>query len=232
MLKFESDIKTKISYRFSEKYSENHAYLILNNYSENPEKIKIVLGLISNLSKIISSEAHKRNAVSHYLEKYQGVPLWVLVNFLTMGNMQYFYQSLIDSLQNAVAKDFAVAYQNEHNSRIQFTPEMLESILKIACFFRNVCAHGERLYNFRLNKPVKTANTSSVLGIPNTELTGRDLFSLLAFLRLVLPKNEHETMLKKFDALFNEYTSEFHSVDFEEIMLEMGFKQDWKNYFI
>lgn len=82
LLKFESSVKTKISYRFSEKHKEPNAYLNMLNYSRDPAKLKQILKLIAIISNEISKQSDKNknnrnNPIQHYLDKHEGVPLWV-----------------------------------------------------------------------------------------------------------------------------------------------------------
>jgi abortive infection bacteriophage resistance protein len=230
LLKFETNIKSKISYRFSEKHKDFHAYLVLTNYSRDPKKLKTVLRLISTISNTISNRG-KSGPISHYLDHHDGVPLWVLVNYLTLGNMEYFYQSLTVPLQNEIAKDFAKSYNRDYKVSAHITDEMIEAVLKTATFFRNVCAHEERLFSFRIYKPSKSGNISSLLAIPNPKLNSGNLFTMVSFLKLVSPKKEHKTLVKKLRDLFQKYSTEFTSANFNDILNEMGFDINWENYF-
>jgi abortive infection bacteriophage resistance protein len=232
LLKFESNLKSKISYRFSETYKEPHAYLILKNYSRDPKKLKSVLDLISTISSTISRKGKNNNPIGHYLDKHDGVPLWVLVNYLTMGNMQYFYTCLTTPVQNEIAKDFAKQYKREYNTTIHFTPDMLENIIKTVTFFRNVCAHEERLYSFKLNKPARSGDIANVLGIPSSELDSGNVFTTVSFLKMVLTKKEQQTLLRRLKALVNAYsTGSFTSTTINDIMNVMGFGSNWESYF-
>lgn len=74
--------------RFSEKYKEPHAYLVMKNYSRDPKLLKDVLNLIATISNIISTRGKKNTSINHYLDKHDGVPLWVLVGYFTLGNFQ------------------------------------------------------------------------------------------------------------------------------------------------
>lgn len=228
LLKLESSIKSKVSYRFSEKYSESNAYLNMLNYSRNPEKLKHILKLISIITNEISKQADKDNPIGHYLDKHDGVPLWVLVKYLTLGNIQNFYECLDNSIQNRIAKDFAIAYTHNYGINIHFTSDMLINILKTSTLFRNVCAHEERLYNFKLYKPARSREIAKSLNL-NTELISQgNLFTVITFLKLVLPKEDYKSLLKNLDRLFDKYTSKFTSVTIDNIQLAMGFTNNWK----
>lgn len=233
LLKFESSVKSKISYRFTEKYNESHAYLILKNYSRDPKKLKDVLSLIATISNTISKKGKKNNnPVGHYLDKHDGVPLWVLVNYLTLGNMQYFYSCLTAPLQNDIAKDFANSYKRDYGAAVHLTADMLENVLKTVTFYRNVCAHEERLYNFKIHKPARSGNIATVLGIPSTKLDRGNLFTAVSFLKLVLTKKEHKSLIRRLKHLYNGYSTDFTSANFNDILAEMGFDPNWETHFI
>ncbi len=230
LLKFETSLKSKLSYRFSEKYKDAHAYLIHKNYSRNPSKLKTVLGVIATLSNIIDRKS-KTKTIGHYLDRHEGVPLWVLVNYLTIGNINYLYQCLTDPVRNQIAKDFATSYQRGYGVAIHITPEMVNDIIKTTNFFRNVCAHEERLYNFRLHSPSRNANIASALGIPQTKLNKGDLFTMVSFMKLGLTKKEHTLLLRKFKGILTSYSTRFSTANFNDILAEMGFDPHWESYF-
>lgn len=228
LLKFESSIKSKISYRFSEKHKESNAYINMLNYSRDPSKIKQILKLIATISSEISRQSNRNNPIQHYLDKHDGVPLWVLVKYLTLGNIQNFYMCIDDATQNYISKDYAVAYKGNYNINIHFTSDMLIDILKTANLFRNVCAHEERLYNFKLYKPAKSANIASVLNIPANKLNSGNIFTMVSFLKLVITKEDYTVLIKSLKKLFDKYENKFSSTNFNNILLSMGFDSNWQ----
>lgn len=228
LLMFEASLKSKISYRFSENYQDAHAYLIYKNYSRETSKLKDVLGVIATLSSTLKNKS-KNKTISHYLDKHEGVPLWVLVKYLTLGNINYLYNCLTELLRNKIAKDFGDAYNRDYSCRIQFTTQMLDDILKTANFFRNVCAHEERLYNYKLHNPARSRAVSRTLNVPISKIDKGNLYSIVVFLKLVLPKSEYKQFIKKLDRLLKSYSNEFSSANFNEIMLAMGFDEGWKS---
>jgi len=46
---------------------------------------------------------------------------------------------------------------------------MIDSIIKTVNFYRNICAHEERLYNYKIKHPSKTSHIARALNI-NPEL--------------------------------------------------------------
>ncbi|MGW9527991.1 Abi family protein [Paenibacillus terrae] len=230
LLKFEASLKSKISYRYSEKYPDAHAYLIHKNYNRDPSKLKSVVGLIATLSNTIKQKSNSRT-IGHYLDRHEGVPLWVLINYLTIGNINFLYQCLTEPLRNRIAKDFAEYYVKDYGASLHFTSQMLDDIIKTTNFFRNVCAHEERLYNFSLNQPSRNADIATVLSIPNTKLNNGNFYTMISFLKLGLTKNEHSSLIKRMKLIFRSYSNSFSSASFTDIMNTMGLDSNWDSYF-
>lgn len=228
LLKFESSMKSKISYQFSEKHRESNAYLNMLNYSRDSSKLKNILKLIALISNEIYRQSDKKNSIQYYLDKHDGVPLWVLVKYLTIGNIQNFYECIDDSTQNKISMEFATEYKRNYNTSIHFTSDMLISVLKTATLFRNVCAHEERLYNFKLHKPAKSSNISAALGIPTDILASGNLFTMVSFLKLVISKEDYISLVQNLEKLFEKYTNDFSSVNISAILDSMGFNNKWR----
>lgn len=230
LLIFENSIKSKVAYRFSEKFKEPHAYLLWKNYSNaSLNQVLNLIAIISNKIKQRSSDRHN-NSIKHYLYEHGNVPLWVLVNDLTLGNISNFYQVLDDSLKDTIAKDFSLQFKRDYGANFQIIKESIVDVLKIGNLIRNLCAHEERLYNFKLHHQTRTRHNSQLLSIPERELDGR-LFTMFALLKLVLPKKDHKDLQASLDKLFNTYKSKFNTVPFDDILKIMGFSPTWKSYF-
>lgn len=102
-------------------------------------------------------------------------------------------------------------------------------VLKIANLIRNLCAHEERLYNFKLHHQTRARHNSQLLSIPVNLLDGR-LFTMLALLKLVLPKKEHKELKVSLEELFNSYQNKFSTIPFADILAIMGFDLNWRDY--
>ncbi|GIN65666.1 hypothetical protein CHCC20335_1167 [Bacillus paralicheniformis] len=229
LLIFENSIKSKISYYFSKTHKEDHAYLQLKNYSKDPSKLTTILNLITKLSQQISQSANRDSPIKHYLDNHDSVPLWVLVNYLTLGVMSNFFSCLTPSIQDLISKDYSKQFNKDYGTKYQVTSDCIEGVLKSANLFRNVCAHEERLYNFKVNKTPKNSQASKLLGIPISFLNGK-LFSMIAFLKIVLSKKDFKMLVRTLRDLFNQYQSKFTTIRHDQILFEMGFPKDWTLY--
>lgn len=70
------------------------------------------------------------------------MPLWVLINALTIGTKSVMFNVLTQDLKASIAKEFHV------------NPKELSQMNHVATRFRNTCAHGDRLYNKRVNESI------------------------------------------------------------------------------
>ena len=131
LLRVEWEIKSLISYHFCEKFGENQvAYLNINNYNTSGKNRTGVQKLVNVLNRY-TSRPTDYNYINHAQNKYHNVPLWVLVNALTFGNMSKMYFYLPFDIQTKIAKNYP------------FVNEMqLAKLLAVTAQFRNICAHG------------------------------------------------------------------------------------------
>ncbi len=228
LLKFETHFKTSCSYHFSDKYREPYSYLNIANYSQKKEKLSNVLKNISSLSSEISHT--KSIYIKHYIDIHDCVPLWVLVNRLTIGTMSYFYNVIDSTLQSSIARDFSVQFKNEYNSKEKVDSGELETIIKMVNLFRNVCAHEEVLFLFSVNGSVTHVFDKyfDLKSITSDQLCKGNLFTLVCFLKLVLPKEEYINFLNQISELFEKYEEKFISVNMNDIIQLSGFPTQWK----
>ncbi len=142
---------------------------------------KRLADLVNILKDKLTDEQRMRPFVRHYLNKCGAVPLWVLQNDLTFGNISHFYQLQKRGVQNAACK--LIGQPANRNQRLE--PLMLLRVFQVLSGFRNICAHDERLYC----AVVRGARFS-------------DMYSLLA---RVLPDREIQAMFDELGELVRTY---------------------------
>ena len=224
LLRFEKLLKTSCAYHFSDLHRDGlYPYLQVENYSASTHQLNYTLKTISNLSAIIDREnknANGKKPMKHYIEKHEHIPLWVLVNFLTFGNISYFYHALDESLQNIIARDFGERYKDGYQSKEKISKTELIEIIKICNFFRNVCAHDEVMYSFSLNKPGQTTVFKKFF---TEHYTGKNLHDLILVLKLVIPKEEYQSLTGAIAIIRKKYQRKFTSVSIDELFELAGF---------
>lgn len=224
LLRFENLLKTSCAYHFSNLYRDGlYPYLQIENYSTANHQLNYVLKNIATLSNAISRENENLNGkkpIKHYIKKHDHIPLWVLVNFLTLGNISYFYNSLDESLQNKIARDFGDRYKESYQSKEKISKTELIDIIKICNFFRNICAHDEVMYSFSLNKAGQTAIFEKFF---DENYAGKNLHDLILLLKLVIPKKEYQSLITSIASIKNKYKDEFTSISIDDIFSISGF---------
>ena len=219
ILIFENSFKTVISHEFSKKHSKPNSYLEIKNYvGDNPKK---VLQQISILTKTIHDKIDKNGAIKHYIEEHGSVPLWVLVNYLTIGNLAYLYDILLDSDKNAIAKYYSDKYKKQYNERsmVRLSSEDLGSALKIINLVRNKCAHDERLYNSNFGN-VRVADIARYYGCSNYD--NKRIVVAIFYLKVLLNKKYFQKFSVELNEIFKRYQNEFKTVAFTDILRIMG----------
>lgn len=219
LLIFENSFKTSMAHEFTKKYPKPNSYLDIANYRiDDP---KTVLKQISILTKTIHDNVGVKGAVKHYIEEHGAVPLWVLVNYLTIGNLSYLYNALKDSEKNIIAKYYSDKYTKQYKpSRpLRINAEDMKSALKIFNLIRNQCAHDERLFNTDY-KNIRVANIAKYFGI--TIYNNRRIVVAILYFKALLNKSYYNKFYKELIEIFKSYKKEFNTVRFDDILNMMG----------
>lgn len=232
LLKFEKNIKSKVAYRFSEKFKGADSFLDPNHYSPDCSHHHERDRIISTLANLIKS--HKKRdkvrypAIREFYDKHKNVPLWVLVNFLSLGQITHFYAVIDEELRDRIAWDFSEEYSDEYES-IRLKARDLDAILHIVFPYRNKSAHEEVLYRYHLPHPVELGELESVLNKNKGSLSGATVFSVISLLKMVLAKEDYELFAGDLEKIVKELEASVPVRPFEKILKDAGFAgTDWK----
>lgn len=159
LIKAEAVVRSNVAYCFSDAHRSNDAYLDQDSYASRDEYVSgggvssAYRNELQGLLTILFNRKTRSNAefVKHYREHYGLVPLWVLVNDLTFGNIEHFFNLMKPVEQRAVCRSIARATGRLGDKKLVFfsvdkARVGIESMVK----FRNICAHDERLYCARV----------------------------------------------------------------------------------
>lgn len=159
LVKAEAAVRTAIAYCFSDFHREADAYLFQLNYCSKEDfaasgnDIRRYAAEITGLIHILSSRASKSSSgsIAHYREAHGTVPLWVLANDLTFGNLEHFFNLMRPVEQKAFCKTIAESTGRLGDKTLgHFNVGKARVSLEILVKFRNICAHDERLYCARV----------------------------------------------------------------------------------
>ena len=229
ILKFENSLRALIAYYFSEQYG-NDNYLKLNNFEtfENvnvnndtkQKNIKYIQSLIGNINKNIASNIENKY-INHYIINYGFVPLWVLVNILSFGDICNFYRLMKQRERTKIAIELNI---NEAD---------LYSLLNILTKTRNLCAHDERLYNYKFPTYTSINDTKyhQMMNLPidngRYEIGKNDLFAVVITLKLLLPKEDYDKFHHKLFSRMMSIQSKLHTISLNDVLNAMNFPTNW-----
>ncbi len=152
IIQAEATFKTAVAYIFSKHHRKDYAFLDNENFCTagefyNPEKhFNELSKLIRLLNKKI--EYSDKPYVNYYRENHDCVPLWVLVNDMTFGNLIHFFELMKPSEREAVSRMITEAVGRLGSVATgYFGQEQVRKAAEVLRQFRNTCAHDERLYS-------------------------------------------------------------------------------------
>ena len=147
--------------------------------------------------------------------------MWVLTNALTFGNISKMYMLLPQDIQIKVSRNYQCVNEKQ-----------MVSILAVLVKFRNVCAHGERLFTYRTADSIPDLPIHRKLKIAqkgSQYVNGKnDLFSVVIALRYMLNDQWYREFIKELKALIDKYLKKHDSISEQELYEKMGFPENWR----
>lgn len=108
----------------------------------------------------------------------------------------------------------------------------LSKILKVLTKFRNVCAHGERLFSHVTTDDIPDLKLHAKLGIPKKGVQyiygKRDLFAVVIAFRYLLP-DEFKEFKADLTRLIDKFGRDCSSLSISDLLQYMGFPPNWKD---
>lgn len=215
ILTVERNVKSSLSYHFCSVFGDEQTdYLNISNYDYTGKKIP----MIQNMLNIMSGQLRRDSDyiyIRHYMEQYREVPLWVLLNVLTLGQISKVYAGQKGRIKILICRDFGNLKIND-----------MEKMLTVMTKFRNVCAHNDRLFDFHTKDAILDMDIHKRLRIPKIQgryLNGKnDLFAQVIILKLLLSEDDFRSFYQALCRCLNK--NPIH----EMVLDRMGFPEDWK----
>lgn len=180
-------LKSQISYYHSQKY-DAEGYLDTLNFNKNHNHSRFM----KHVNACIN-ENQRTLVVKHHIANYDGhFPIWVLIEYFSIGMLSYFYRDLRNSDKATIAKaTYGVNYQT------------LDSWFRCLTDLRNKCAHYSRLYYWIF---------TALPRMPQNEkyVPTRRLFAQIYMLKMMYPDHEkwNNNFLNPLVKLMKKYKSD------------------------
>lgn len=219
IFKIEKHIKSLISYAFCSKYGNNQSeYLNPTNYEYNNKNE------IDKLVKILRNSVEDKSNIyiKHHIEKYNNVPLWVVMKASTLGCVSKMFSMLDIDMRKSISKN----YDNIHYQELT---KMLDFLSKV----RNISAHNERLFDYRYNKRgIRKTHFHDKLSIPQNKRNEyqkgiNDLFAVVIIFKCLLDDSDFKNFCNDIQNNFNSIGEISRFISLEKIYKYMGFPDNW-----
>lgn len=146
--------------------------------------------------------------------------MWVAMNALTFGQVSKMYQYASTDIRTKIAKCFG-----------GISEKQLHQLITIVARCRNVCAHGERLYSFRIRETIPNMPLHKKLNIPqkNGQYTSgkNDLFAVMLALRYLIDNEDFKKFKRNLLHIINNVLKKCPHLSKEQLLNAMGFPESW-----
>ncbi len=193
-------LRTQFAY-----YSGHHhgpiGYMDAETFSKNHNHERF-LNLINECIK----KNERTAVVRHHNNKYNGnFPIWVIIEYFSIGMLSRFYNDLKTADQKALAK-----------AMYNTTPVYLKTWLRCLTELRNRCAHYARIYYWSFPSLPKLPDSIQCSDKYH-------LFAQILVLKLLYPEKDkwNSKPLSEIKALINEYRDDIS-------LTHIGFPENWE----
>lgn len=130
-------------------------------------------------------------------------------------------------MYNFLEQNISKEFENVHES-------MLAQMLDLLACVRNVCAHNERLFDYKYRKgTIDDTRIHSLLGIQKKKgqyVKGKnDVFAVVIVLYYLLDREEFVKFIDEIELLFDELFSKTRIIQRVQLYKYMGFPENWRD---
>ena len=238
IIMIENIMRSLVAYVFSSHHGSDN-YLKYSNFetlvdksSQNisaqklERRAELIHKLISKLQNDIACSISKKAYISHYVSRYGYIPLWVLVNIMSLGRLSLFY-SIMKQDERA---EVAINWKIPESDLVQY--------IKFLSFYRNSCAHDERIFDYSTT-PLSIPDTKyhDLLNIERDEdnkyVYGKnDFMALLIILKILVSPEEFNKVINKINGRIMSLKKRAVNIDIDCLMQKMGLVKDWRKILI
>lgn len=232
ILKIENTLRTLISYYFSQEHG-NDNYLRIDSFETfsnintteqtKLKRIEYIQELIIKIQQKTSKAISTKDYIKHYMLNYGFVPLWVLINIFSFGELSRF----LEVMKQKERIKISVQFNCKEEELIQF--------VRIMNYYRNLCAHDERIYNTKVPKYlyIKDCEYHKLLKIEKDNQMYKygksDLFALIIVFKYLLSEEDFNTLFNKINGRVISLSKHLFTRNIDDILKIMNFPDNWKD---
>lgn len=214
LLKYIEKIEVKMKSIYAYHFTELHGaigYLDKSLFCDAAQYQTTMDKVTDQKNRRLKHEAYLKHFV---LDLNQNIPLWALVDLMTIADISQLYTISEESIKNAVAQDFG--FFNKDRA------ELLGKMMKGMTIIRNLCAHGSRLYNrlFEQRPWLTKQEKSYLIKDSNGAVDNSHLYGFVFYMKRLLEPLD----FCQFKTEVEELTNRIPFVN----MKYYGFRDNWK----
>lgn len=231
IIEAERHFKSIFAYTYSEHYKDVvYPYLDINNY--NNVKVIESSQLIGRFSKIINKKIYERkpSSIKHYYNNHTHVPIWVLIDYLTFGEVNSLFKYSNAKVQNKVACSLSNFLKNntEKEDSIIIKPESIVLILENLAEIRNITAHNNVLLNHKGRHDLPyLKELHKQFGVKKTD-NRQNVYQSLIFLQIFIGYNQYSILNNKLKRRVDKLKKKIKQGYFEKVIDSLGFPEVWE----
>lgn len=167
--------------------------------------------LHQTLSKEIERKYEKNvenTPFARYKNNTNMIPIWLLVNIMSVGTIRNFYNCLQAESQESISSQFSMS------------SEQLETVWFILNKFRNACAHDERIDNFYSSRPLRFGK------MHRGDAVYYGVYAVVIILKRILPSQEFREFYTRLNECFITLESSIRTITLPDIKRTMRFPAD------
>ena len=213
------------------------------------DNTKIYDEYIVMVYRAMGQQRSKNQSIKKYLNEHTYIPMWVLMNLLTFGNVNKLFQIQTIDVQKNILNYYGINNSNSINIPLDILN--FTNVLNILSIYRNICAHNERLYCFQVRMNISD-NFMGYLDIfPESQAihdarnnrrslqhSKRDkiargrkgILTLMFGLKLLLPRSDFKKIKNELKKELHKLSSKISLDAYETVLKEMGIDKNWHTY--
>lgn len=223
ILKIERHIRSLVSYHFTDKFGESQTFYLDDKNFVNSQNVKVrqdIRRLTAKLTEL-AVDSNNYHYINYHRNKYGNVPLWVLVNAVTLGTLSKFYTLMTPDLKVKVSKNFDGVNERQ-----------VGQYLRVITKFRNVCAHNDRLFSYQTKDEIPDTPLHKKLEIKKYHsqyVCGKhDLFSVVITFRYFLSDEDFKKFKQSIKKIIKQFSDSSDAITKEDLLKMMGFPLNWE----
>lgn len=230
LLEVETNVKSTISHFFCNTYRDQNSYL---NFANFDQKTEFSFNFFKDfIYKDLVTKYHTKpqlvsNSINHYLSQNKPIPLWILTNFLSFGNIEVFFNILRFPDKSTIVKSFRELLIESYGVNLQLSPDEFSSFLLALKELRNRAAHDNCLINFKLTEATKYNYFIHSEVSLNPHDDRKSLYMAILSIKAFVSKSNFDEMMKRIHVEGLLLQDRISSIDLNIVLKGLGFPENW-----